>query len=111
MKIVKESGSCLTPIPLCISFLEGNFDRGFLTNLGLVLPCLVLLIVLFLGHFTAHTSGAKELCMAQFASKSRRKLKAIPGLRYDRLALSHDQPPQGDERTKPSRACHCSLQH
>jgi len=79
--------------------------------LGLFLPCLALLVVLCLGHFTAHTSGAKELCMAQFASKSRRKLKAISVLRYDRLALSHDQPSQGDERTKPSRACHCSLQH
>jgi hypothetical protein len=40
LKIVKESGSCLTPIPLCSGFLEENFDRGFLTTLGLVLPCL-----------------------------------------------------------------------
>jgi len=38
--------------------------------LGLFLPCLVLLLVLLSGHFTSGTSGAKELCMAQCASRS-----------------------------------------
>jgi hypothetical protein len=38
--MAKESGSGLTPVPLWIGFLEGNFDRGFLTTLGLLLPCL-----------------------------------------------------------------------
>jgi len=89
---------------------EINPDIGGIgVLLGLFLPCFVLLVVLFFGHFTAHTSGAKEICMAQFASKLRRKLKAIPGLRYYRLALSHDQPSQGDGKAKHSRACHCSL--
>ncbi len=36
----KVSGCCLTPAPLCIGFLDGNFERGFFTTLGLVLPCL-----------------------------------------------------------------------
>jgi hypothetical protein len=36
----KESGSRLTPLPLCIGFFDGNFDRVFLTTLGLVRPCL-----------------------------------------------------------------------
>ena len=36
----KVSGSFLAPVPLWICFLEGNFDRGFLTTLGLLLPCL-----------------------------------------------------------------------
>jgi len=71
---------------------EINPDVGGIgVLLGLFLPCLVLLVVLFLGHFTAHSSGAKELCMGQCASKLRRNLKAIPGLTQDRLALSHDQ--------------------
>jgi hypothetical protein len=37
--------------------------------LSLFLPCLVLVIVLLLGHFTAENTGPKELCMAQCASK------------------------------------------
>ena len=70
---------------------EINPDVGGIGVLfGLFLPCLVLLGVLFLGHYTAHTSGAKELCMAQCASKLQRNLKAIPGLTKDRLALSHN---------------------
>jgi len=89
---------------------EINPDVGGIgVLLGLFLPCLVLLLVLILGHFTAHTSGAKELCMAQCASKLRRNLKAIVGLTWHRLALSHDQSCQGEERTKLSGACHCSL--
>ena len=40
MKIAKESGSFLTSISRSIGFLDGNFERGFLTTLGLVLPCL-----------------------------------------------------------------------
>jgi len=59
---------------------EINPDVGGIgVLLGLFLPCLVLLLVLFLGHFTVHTSGAKELCMAQCASKLR-DLKAVQGL-------------------------------
>lgn len=49
---------------------EINPDVGGIgVLLGLFLPCLVILVVLFLGHFTVHTSGAKELCMAQCASE------------------------------------------
>jgi amino acid transporter len=39
--------------------------------LSLFAPCLVLVVVLVLGHFTAEHSGAKEFCMAQCASKSK----------------------------------------
>ena len=38
--MAKESGSRLTPTPLCIGFFDGNFERGFLTTRGLLLPCL-----------------------------------------------------------------------
>jgi hypothetical protein len=37
--------------------------------LSLFSPCLILLFVLVLGHFTAENTGAKELCMAQCASR------------------------------------------
>lgn len=30
----------LTPDPLCIGFFDENFERGFLTTRGLLLPCL-----------------------------------------------------------------------
>jgi hypothetical protein len=36
----KVSGCRLTPETLCIGFFDGNFERGFLTTLGLLLPCL-----------------------------------------------------------------------
>mgnify|MGYP006915377415 CR=1 FL=1 len=36
----KISVGRLTPEPLCIGFLDENFDRGFLTTRGLLLPCL-----------------------------------------------------------------------
>ena len=80
-----EFEACLQKKP------EINPDVGGIgVLLGLFLPCLVLLVVLILGHFTAHTSGAKELCMAQCASKLRRVTKRILGLTKHRLALSHD---------------------
>lgn len=48
---------------------EVNPDIGGIGVLiGLFLPCVILLLVLLSGHFTAETSGAKELCMAQCAS-------------------------------------------
>ena len=90
---------------------EINPDVGGIgVLLGLFLPCLVLLVVLILGHFTVHTSGAKELCMAQCASKLRRELEAILDLTQHRLAVSHHQSCQGDVRAKRSRACHRSVQ-
>jgi len=36
----KVSDWRLTPETLCIGFLAGNFDRDFLTTLGLLLRCL-----------------------------------------------------------------------
>ncbi len=36
----KVSACRLTPEPLCVVFFDGNFDRVFLTTLGLLLPCL-----------------------------------------------------------------------
>ena len=90
---------------------EINPDVGGIgVLLGLFLPCLVLLLVLILGHFTAHTSGAKELCIAQFASKLRRAMKRISGLTQHRLVLSHNQSCQGDEKIERSRAWYCHIQ-
>ncbi len=37
--MVKVNPSNLLPLPLCFGFLEGNLERGFLTTLGLLLPC------------------------------------------------------------------------
>jgi hypothetical protein len=49
-----------------------NLDVGGIgVLLGLLFPCLMLLIVLISGHFMPETSGAKELCIAQCASTSR----------------------------------------
>ena len=36
----KTSGMSLNPAPLWIGFLDENLERGFLTTLGLLLPCL-----------------------------------------------------------------------
>jgi hypothetical protein len=44
--------------------------------LSLFSPCLILLFVLVLGHFTAENTGAKELCMAQCASRLKTKFSS-----------------------------------
>ena len=36
----KVSGCRLTPEPLWVDFFDGNFERGFLTTRGLLLPIL-----------------------------------------------------------------------
>jgi hypothetical protein len=56
-------------------FEEDNIINPDVGGIGVLLslfaPCLVLVAVLVLGHFTAENSGTKELCMAQCASKSK----------------------------------------
>ena len=38
LEMAKVNLSSLVPMPLCFGFFELNFDLGFLTTLGLLLP-------------------------------------------------------------------------
>jgi hypothetical protein len=54
----------------CEDELQMNNDIGGIgVLLGLFLPPCVLVLILIWGHFESYTFGAKELCVAQMASK------------------------------------------